>query len=259
MSVISNNIRFLRKSRNWTQEQFAAEIDIKRSLVGSYEEGSADPRLSNLLSMEKLFNVTVDDLISRDLTNLTPEQLQDKSRHELKVLPITVDRDDREFIELINQKASAGYTNGYSDPEFIEQLPRFRLPVLPDGLTYRAFEISGESMLPLTPGTVVIGSYVESIKEIKSGKTYILVTKTEGVVYKRVFNYLDSEGKLLLVSDNKSFSPYNIKGEDLLEAWEARAFVSTKFPDPDEKPVMTIEKLTELVLELQQEVLKIKS
>ena len=59
------------------------------------------------------------------------------------------DEEDRENIELIPQKASAGYLNGYADPEYIREQPRFRLPFLPSNATYRAFEISGDSMLPI--------------------------------------------------------------------------------------------------------------
>src|SRR5690606_681388 len=131
-------------------------------------------------------------------------------------------------------KAAAGYLNGYSDPEYIEELPKFQLPVLPKNATYRAFEINGDSMLPLQSGTIVIGKYVESARDIKNGKTYVLVTQKEGVVYKRVFNYLEENGKLFLVSDNTQYSPYEISGEEVLELWEARAYISLHFPDPSE-------------------------
>jgi DNA-binding XRE family transcriptional regulator len=38
MSIISQNIKFLRKKKGITQQQFADEVGIKRSLVGAYEE-----------------------------------------------------------------------------------------------------------------------------------------------------------------------------------------------------------------------------
>ena len=53
MSIISQNIKHLRKSNGWTQGDFAEKIDIKRSLVGAYEESRADPRLNNLLNMSR--------------------------------------------------------------------------------------------------------------------------------------------------------------------------------------------------------------
>src|SRR5690606_26100835 len=103
----------------------------------------------------------------------------------------------------------------------MEQLPHFHLPNLSQNATYRAFEIKGDSMLPLVSGTILIGAYVEQLMDIKNGKTYVLVTGTEGVVYKRVFNYLEENGKLFLSSDNELYKPFEIQGNDVLEVWEA--------------------------------------
>ena len=157
MSLVSKNIKYLRKQHKLTQEQLAEKIGIKRSLLGAYEEGRADPRLTNLLNIAKEFNVLVDKLISEDLTT-NPEQalvprtsVQDTKGQSLRVLSITVDGQGRENIELVPDRAAAGYTVGYSDPEYLEDLPKFQLPMLPAPGTYRAFEISGDSMLPITP------------------------------------------------------------------------------------------------------------
>lgn len=255
---VNENIKFLRKKEGYTQDTFANVIGIKRSLVGAYEEGRADPRLTNLLKMSEVFGVSVDIIISKDVSKLSEEELYAKDGDNLKILSITVDNEDNENIELIPQKASAGYLNGYADPQYLGTMPKFRLPMLPGNGTYRAFEISGDSMLPLLPGTVIIGEYVEKAAHIKSGKTYVLVSKDEGVVYKRVFNYIKDTGKLFLVSDNKSYSPYEIKGEEVLEIWESKAYISVNFPDEKGDPEMSIDQLTNIVMELKTEITKIK-
>ena len=72
-------------------------------------------------------------------------------------------------------------------------------------------------MLPLQPGSIIIGQYLENIEEISNGKTYILVTTREGVVYKRVFNYIAEKSCLFLVSDNKTYTPYEIKAEEYIK------------------------------------------
>jgi hypothetical protein len=114
-------------------------------------------------------------------------------------------------------------------------------------------------MLPLVPGTIVVGSYVDQLAEIKSGRTYILVTQTEGVVYKRVFNYLADNGKLYLVSDNQQYKPYEVRGEDVLEIWEAKAFISTDFPNPgDKKKSLTLEDLGDMIRDIQSDLRRIK-
>lgn len=258
VAKVNDNIKFLRKKFGYTQETFAEAIGIKRSLVGAYEEGRADPRLNNLLRMSEVFNVSVDTLISKVVSELSDEELHQQEDGTAKVLAITVDKEDNENIELIPQKASAGYMNGYADPTYIETMPKFQLPMLPKNATYRAFEISGDSMLPLQPGTVIIGEYIENISNIKNGKTYVLLSKEEGVVYKRVFNYVEENGKLFLVSDNKFYAPYQVDAKDIIEVWESKAFISIDFPDADGKGDLSMEELSGIVKNLQNEIIKLK-
>lgn len=262
MSLISDNLKYLRKKISLTQEQMAQQIGIKRSLLGAYEEGRADPRISNLLKFAEIFSLSVDQLIGENLAtenNLAPNEHNiQRAKNNLRVLSITVDKNDRENIELVPQKAAAGYLNGYADPEYIEELPKFQLPMLPGNVTYRAFEISGDSMLPLRSGTIVIGQFVESATNLKNGKTYILVTQDEGVVYKRVFKYADNPELFCFASDNRQYSAYDIKGSDIVDIWEAKAFISMELPDPEDDDEFTIQKLASIVLDLQQEVIKLK-
>ena len=252
---IADNIKHLRKKAGLTQEQFAKAVGIKRSLVGAYEEGRAEPRLQTLTSIAGVLSVTADGLINHDLTK---EDELEQAREKIKVLAITVDAEDRENVELVPQKAAAGYLNGFSDPEYIAELPKFRLPNLPSGATYRAFEILGDSMLPLASGTIVVGRYVESIRDVKNGKTYVLITRQDGITYKRVFNYLDDRGKLFLVSDNKNYSGYEVDPIDVEEIWEAKAYISIQFPDPESADEISVEKLTGIVMNLQDDMNKIK-
>jgi transcriptional regulator with XRE-family HTH domain len=230
MVKVNENIRFLRKKKGWTQEMFSKKIGIKRSLVGAYEEGRSDPRLNNLLKICDTFNISLDNILKKDVSILSEKNYKRNENQKVKVLSITVDNSGDENIELINQKASAGYLNSYSDFEFIEQLPKFQLPFLNFSGTHRAFEIKGDSMLPLTSGTIVIGKYIENLDYIKDGKNYILLTKNDGIVYKRVETL---ENELKLISDNKSYEVYNLDLNDIIEIWEGIAFFSLDFPDPN--------------------------
>ena len=241
----------------------ALQIGIKRSLLGAYEEGRADPRISNLLKFSEIFNLSVDQLISTDLTAENGAGISEEKhslvKDQLRVLSITVDKEDKENIELVPQRAAAGYLNGYADPEYIEDLPKFQLPVLPENATYRAFEISGDSMLPLRSGTIVIGQFVENVSDLKNGKTYVLVTRDEGIVYKRIFKYSDNPELFCFASDNRQYSAYDVSGKEILEIWEAKAFISMEFPEPGEEEEFTLRRLADIVLDLQQEVIKLKN
>ena len=256
MVKLNENIRYLRKQLGLTQDQFAQQLDIKRSLVGAYEEGRAEPRLELLQKMASIASLSVDILIGRDISQL--KEYEKKSLRSKEVLVITVDDHNRDNIELVPHKAAAGYLNGYADPEYIRELPRFKLPILTQG-TYRAFEITGDSMLPILPGTIVIGEWVENFQDLKNGKPYVLVTQREGIVYKRVFNYLQENGKLFLVSDNRQYAPYQIDAAEVIEAWGAKAYISLQFPDANTKNEMSIEQLSGVVMELQQELQSLKA
>lgn len=257
MVKLNENIRILRKRLALTQDQFAQQLGIKRSLVGAYEEGRAEPRLELLQKMSEVFSISVDQLIGNDFTTDSAPSLPSTSRGK-DVLVVTVDASQKQNIEFVPLKAAAGYLNGYADMEYVKELPHFSLPNLRQG-TYRAFEISGDSMLPLMPGTIVIGEYVEDLKNIKSGKTYVLVTQREGIVYKRVFNYLEENGNLFLVSDNRHYAPYQLNGADVIEVWVAKAYISVQFPDVADKQDVSVEQLAGVVLDLQKEILQLKS
>jgi transcriptional regulator with XRE-family HTH domain len=258
MVKLNENMRKLRKQLKLTQDQFAAKLDIKRSLLGAYEEGRAEPKLELLQKIAAVFNVSVDDLIGKDLEEGAASTSSVSIGKGKEVLVVTSDLNGKDNIELVPLKAAAGYLNGYADAEFVKELPKFQLPILKQG-TYRAFEISGDSMLPILPGTIVIGEYVEDIRKIKSGKTYIVISQREGVVYKRVFNYLEESGKLFLVSDNRHYSPYQLDGNEVMEVWAAKAYISVQFPDIDSKNDVSIEELASVVLDLQKEIFQLKT
>ncbi len=253
MNPLSSNIRFLRKKARLTQGQLAEKIGVQRSMISAYEDGRSDPKLASLEIMATLFKVGADELLFWDIERNGRKYLQQEA---LKILTVTLDGKEEEWISMVGEKAAAGYLNGYADPEYMENLPNFRLPNLSKNNTYRAFELSGDSMLPLQPGTLIIGAYLEYGTQIKNGKTYVLVTKNEGIVYKRVFNYIAEHGKLFAVSDNDRYKPYDIPIQEVLEIWEARAFVSTHFPDPTPEP-LTLDDLGTMIRELKADIQKI--
>ncbi len=258
-----------------TQQSFADLIGIKRSSLGAYEEGRAKPNYETIQTIARKFHISIDKLLTQDLAKIADEsvfgieyqrpaspsgkgsnyQKQDIEGKKLRVLSITVDANDNENIELVPEKARAGYLEGYSDPQYIEQLPKFRLPFLPQG-TYRAFEIKGDSMLPLQPGSVVVGEYVADWLDVKNNETYIVVSQNEGIVYKRVLNNIDENKTLILKSDNQAYPPYPIKIGEVVEMWNAKAFISKELPSTNNDT--TLEKLMSTVIDLQQEVIKLK-
>ncbi|WP_057935933.1 XRE family transcriptional regulator [Algoriphagus resistens] len=257
MKFLSSNLRFLRKQKGITQNDLADQLDVQRTMISAYEDGRSEPKLLTLGKLCDVLDVGMEELLGHDIEGKGRKAIQKRG---INILTIACDEDEKENITLVGQKASAGYLNGFADTEYMQSLPQFQIPTLSRQATYRAFELAGDSMLPLTSGTIVIGAYVDQLKDIKSGKTYVLVTGTEGVVYKRVFNYLNDNGKLFLVSDNEQYKPYEVKGEDVVEVWEAKAFISTDFPNPgDKKKPLTLEDLGEMISDIRADLRKLKS
>ena len=219
MSKAGLNLKYLRKLRGWTQEEFAQKLNIKRSLIGAYEEERADPRIEVLEVVANMFKLSLDELLLKDLSVSVQTGGYLQKRRMQKMLSA-----DRNIIHFVPIKAAAGYLAGYADSEFIDELNTFTLPMLSGG-NYRAFEIIGDSMLPTPSGSIIVGEKIESLEDAKNGQAYIVVSKNEGIVYKRIQKNNRSKNKITLESDNPQFQPYQVLTEDILELWEAQVVI----------------------------------
>ncbi|MEN9570464.1 MAG: hypothetical protein RL172_1695 [Bacteroidota bacterium] len=219
MSQAGQNLKYLRKLRGWTQEEFAIKLGIKRSLIGAYEEERADPRLDVLELVSELFKLSLDELLLKDISNTQTNYLSKRRQQKMMVA-------ERNVIHFVPVKAAAGYLAGYADGDFIDELNTFTLPMLSSG-NYRAFEIIGDSMLPTPSGSIIVGEKAENdIDAIKNNQAYIVVSRNEGIVYKRIVKNNRAKNKLTLVSDNPQFQPYQINTEDVIELWHAQMVLS---------------------------------
>lgn len=255
MNFLGTNIRWLRKGKGLTQADLAAKINVNRSLIGAYEEGRSEPRLNTIQLLCSYFKVKLQDIIVADLSN-DSEFTQDLEGDKLRVLPIAVDNQGTELISLIPEKASAGYTQGYSDLGYIENLKTAQLPFqeLANERTHRIFQIQGDSMLPTPSGSYIITEYVENWREIKSNECYVLLTESDGVVYKRVVNQIENNKSVVLQSDNTEYAPYTLEIKEVLEVWKAKGVLSFDVPEQEIENVHVNQKVMDVVNELRLEV-----
>lgn len=247
MSYAGKNLRYLRKLRGWTQEEFANKLKIKRSLVGAYEEERAEPRLEVLEQICSIYKLSLDELLLKDLTVVkNPGSYMDK-RRQMKMAG------ESQEIQFVPVKAAAGYLAGYADPEFIDELNTFTLPMLAPG-HYRAFEIIGDSMLPTPSGSVIVGEKIDDLEDVKTSNTYIVVSRNEGIVYKRVMRNNRLKNKLTLISDNPLYEPYQVNTEDVLEVWKAQMVITKA----NTQQRWDVNQLAGMVNTLQEQVTSIK-
>ena len=246
MSCAGNNLRFLRKSKGWTQEEMAGKLKIKRSLIGAYEEERAEPKLEVLEIMSELFKLSLDQLLLQDISvEGSGSYLEQRRRYKLG--------SDVAIVQFVPIRAAAGYLAGYADPDFVDELNTFTLPMLAPG-QYRAFEIVGDSMLPTPSGSVIVGEKVERMDDLKNNGSYVVLSRSDGIVYKRIAKDKQLKNKLTLISDNPVYEPYSVSEEDVLEIWKA-VYILQKANTTQR---WDVNQLAGMVTNLQEEVVSLK-
>lgn len=323
MSIVSENIKYLRRVNGLTQEEFARRIGIKRSLLGAYEEGRANPNLINLMNIAKIFGTSVDHLIKQDIRHsgegqrvnttqsalpllMPEEEAPAKEARTTKPLPPVVEKyyreskqekadhvpepptalvppfvnksyagesrpliapkahppdtlpmadqpaeeKNRQTIELVRQQQVSDYLLKNTQPEYLKKLPVFQLPMLPAG-KYRAFEAGDDFAFP---GAVLIGRLISNWLDLTDGQPYLLVTAPKGILYRRVYNQVKIKGVLLLSSDKAGISSFEMPVKEVLEVWEVNAFISLQMPTP----AVSLDRVNQLVTDLQQELERLK-
>jgi len=254
MDFFSSNIKLMRNRKGKTQDDVAFALAMKRSTLSGYENNVAQPSIQTLIAFSDYFNVAIDTLIRVDLSGLPESQLLQLERgwdvhikgSGLRILATTVNSNNEDNIELVSEKAKAGYRSGFSDPEYIKVLPAFQLPFLSKNKKYRSFQVSGDSMLPIPHGSWVTGEYVENWQQIKDRKAYIILTLEDGIVFKVVENRIESAGRLRLYSLNEAYDPYDIDIRDVKEVWKFIHFISSEMPEGNGKKDPLLQEIQEI-------------
>jgi len=261
--TFGQNIKLLRKRRGRTQDDIAFALNMKRSTLSGYENGVAEPGIEALLALAKHFNINVDTLLTVNLSTLRESELYQLehgydifiSGGNLRVLASTVDSNNKENIEVINQKASAGYRTGFADPEYIKVLPTFQMPFLSPDRKYRTFQITGDSMLPIPDKSWVTGEFIQNWEMIQDHQAYIILTLNDGIMFKVVENRLRSEGRLILHSLNPLYESYTVDLKELREVWRFVHYISSELPEPN----LPVNQMANTLAALQSEVAGIKA
>jgi transcriptional regulator with XRE-family HTH domain len=266
-TYLADNLKFLRQERKQSQEALAAILEVKRTTYSAYELGKAEPNLATLLKIAEWAQLSADYLISRPLRDTLPSTIAewqglyraDVHGKHLRLLSI---RDEDSGLagpvfDAVKSTASAGYTAGYSDREFIQTLPAFRMPFLRRRLNGRTFQIKGDSMPPAPDGSWVAGTYLEDWSLIRSGMPYIVVTRDNGIVFKLVENRIKDEGCIRLSSTNTFYKPYDVSLEEIIEVWEFSFYITEEF-SPQEDPAHAINQAVKM-LQIEVENLKSKA
>ncbi|MBN7812141.1 helix-turn-helix domain-containing protein [Algoriphagus sp. H41] len=229
---VNSNLKLLRKKKGLTQESMAESLAISRSKLAGYES-SINPPLETLILLSDFLGVSTDILLREDLGTYSEYKLRELLEtdqflrgRKLRILATTVDAEGRELIEVVSQRAKASYLAGFSDPEFVAELPRFSLPFLPGDRKHRVFQVDGDSMLPIADGAWIVCEYMEDWTQMRDGERYVVVTEQEGVTFKIAYNRISASQKLLLCSANPIYAPFEVGVEQIREVWKYRLAMS---------------------------------
>ena len=161
-----------------------------------------------------------------------------------RVLAITVGADGNENTSFVPVPAQAGYTRLHNEAVYLEQLRHYRIPGFEQG-TFRAFEVSGDSMEPtFNHRDIVVASYVDNWRLLEPGDVYVVVTM-ESVMLKRITARITAaDAEVVLYSDNPHRKPYSLEAGDITQLWRVRGYVSSYVPSA---PDVTVERLWEVI------------
>ena len=189
-----SNIRLLRERKRKSQEEIAQQLDLTRIKLQALETArTKNPTIDDLVKFSEFFKMSIDSLTKVDLSRLSEIQLRQLEAgndvyimgSKIRVLAISVDKENRENAEYVPVSAKAGYRSGLTDPEYIASLPKFNMPTFPKFGTFRTFPVSGDSMLPVPDKSNVTGRFLENWKEIKPNTLCILILNgTDDFVFK---------------------------------------------------------------------------
>lgn len=162
----------------------------------------------------------------------------------LQVLTVTVDKDGEETTALVPVQAQAGYSLQHNEAVYLRDLRHYKIPGFEYG-SYRAFEVAGDSMIPIfNHRDVVVTSFVDDRRLLEPGEAYVVVTN-ESVMLKRIRQQITSpDMEVVLFSDNPHRKPYPIEGRDIQQLWRVRGYVSSFIPSA---PDITAERLWEVI------------
>lgn len=102
-SYFPQNLQFLRKEKNMTQSELAKKIEVDQTTIGRWEDGNREPTVGNVANIASVFNVTIADLLDKDLSS--------SDNYHIDELDVLFDKnkeiltnDDKEYIKFIIEK-----------------------------------------------------------------------------------------------------------------------------------------------------------
>lgn len=148
----------------------------------------------------------------------------------------TVDNTGNDNVVMVPVEAQLDYLSGYNNPDFIRRLPTYNIPKLSSN-SFRAFEVNGNSMAPtVAHGDVIFAEWTEKFTDIIDDTVYVIISKREGVLVKRIINCIEQHNYIIAKSDSlinqQQYPNIKIPSTDIIELWQAKMYLNTNLENP---------------------------
>ena len=214
--------------------------------------GRSEPSVSRLIELSDYFQIPVDLLVRNDLSRSGATSFIEVGSKRV-LFPITVNEANEDLIEVVTAKASAGYLRGYEDPEYIERLQKIKVALLAYGNASRFSHQRRVHVARQGRRLTSWASLWKVLSDIKDGSTYVVLTKEDGLVYKRVYD-LDRKGRLSFVGVRQQIlRPFQgAHADHVLELWAFSCCINTQEYHQEELKLSSIaQMLQDLRIELK--------
>ncbi len=204
------------------------ETGIKKGTLFNYMKGKTPITLEAFLNISDVLETPPLELLALvqniELNADATKMIQNIESNS-DAIPIDTLNVNVMMIPLVNQYAYAGYLNGFSDEDYVEELPK--MPYLADREykgNYVFFEVKGESMDNASYESYLEGDLIlcrEVRQDFWSSKLHInkwdfvIVHKTEGILLKRITDHDVDKGTLILHSLNDYYEDIKVHLKDV--------------------------------------------
>ena len=100
MSVLSENLRYLRAVKGLSQRKLAEELIITRVRLAKYEEGKSEPPFEIMLRISAFFHISIDILLLVDVRKINQSTQLHFNENRI-YFPFLIEKKDCKYIELL--------------------------------------------------------------------------------------------------------------------------------------------------------------
>lgn len=260
MSLIGKNIKKIRSVKKLNQTAFASLFELKRTSIGAYEEGRAEPKIDTLIKIANHFSIPIDTLLTKELTindlyqfDIFKEEITSGHTKHNSVSDLI--QESSSTMPLVNRGKTLEYILKSDKASYLNSLPTVRLPINLN-ITSRAFEHTGEAMvnnnIGVKDGDIVIGLSTpkKAWDKIQKNGLFIAVVQ-QRILLRRIEKI--TEDAITLRPDNPNYSQEVIPFSDIKELWKIMGFYSLHLPAQNQNRIDELEtKLNQILTKLNK-------